>query len=107
MTLDEYLALMQFPKEWRLWNLLPEDFAREQMSLYVPGNEQASEHDRHGVFQWWLRRKPSADVLVRLAHLAWLDPDPPMAGHVRECIGAQPHCDADVRLALNTRYERA
>ena len=106
MTIDEYLTLMQFPPEWRLWDMLPLDFAMEQMELYQQGNESASEHDRHGVFQWWLRRNPSAGTLVQLAQLSWLDPDHPMAGYVRECIGTQPHCNAEVRLALSTPYRR-
>ena len=107
MTLDEYLTLMQFPPEWQTWALLPAEFAAEQLSLYKSGNENASEHDRHGIFQWWLLRKPDAELLIKLARLSWLDPDQPMAGYVRSCIEAQPHCNAEVRLALTTPFRRA
>ena len=106
MTLDQYLALMQFPAEWQLWKLLPVEFAQQQMALYRAGDEAAPEHDRHGVFQWWLRREPMPDVLIQLACLSWLDPDPLMGRHVRECISAQPNCNAEVRYALSTPYER-
>ena len=100
MTFDEYLKLMKFPSEWQAWEMLPRAFVAEQMSLYQPGHENTSEHDRHGVFQWWLHQTPSASELVQLARLSWLDPDQKMAAHVRAHIETQPYCTAEVLLAL-------
>jgi len=86
MTRSEWLALMKFPTEWSEWELLPEELLAAQIQGYEPGHENATEHDRHGAFQWWLKREPPEAVLVQLAQLSWLDPDPSMGGYVRECI---------------------
>ena len=107
MDQDSYLSLMQFPSEWLSWQMLPEDFLAAQAASYEPGHEDASEHDRHGVFQWWLRQQPDADVLVKLARLSWLDPDQLMAQSVRNLIAQQPCNDSDVSYALSNPYRRA
>ena len=86
------------------WNLLPAELLAISTQGYALGHEEASEHDRHGAFQWWLRRDPSKDVLLKLARLTWLDPDPPMAQYVRECISQAEACDDDVRRALSEPY---
>lgn len=106
MTHSDWLKLMQFPPEWTAWNLIPFALATEQLSGYEPGHEAASEHDRHGAFQWWLRQQPGPDVLVRLAQLSWLDPDPPMGQYVRDCIARQSGNNAEVAHALATPYQR-
>ncbi len=107
MTHTDWLKLMQFPREWTVWQLIPAELAAVQLSGYERGHEQAPEHDRHGAFQWWLKRSPSSEVLVQLAQLSWLDPDQPMAQYVRECIAKQSACNAEVRQALGTPYKRA
>ena len=83
--------------------MLPLAFVSDQSALYEPGHEEASEHDRHGVFQWWLRQRPSVATLVRLVELSWLDPDQIMAGYVRECIARQPSLSQEVQMALLRR----
>ena len=107
MTHTDWLELMQFPPEWAAWNLVPAELATVQMAGYQPGHEEASEHDRHGAFQWWLTQQPSPEVLVQLARLSWLDPDPPMAQYVRDCIAKQSSYNAEVEDALATPYQRA
>ena len=102
-----WLELMQFPPEWLAWHLLPEELAAIQLAGYEPGHEDASEHDRHGAFQWWLKSDPEPEVLIQLAKLSWLDPDAPMGGYVRKCIGEMPSCNSEVRDALNAPYQRA
>jgi len=102
-----YLRLMQFPPEWHSWQMLPVEFLAEQISRYEPGHEDASEHDRHGLFQWWLRQHADADVLVKLVNLSWLDPDQPMASYVRQCVTLQTNHNADVDHALINPYTRA
>ncbi|MEO1034301.1 MAG: ankyrin repeat domain-containing protein [Pseudomonadota bacterium] len=86
MDRTEYLRLMPFPKEWETWEMIPEEWLSGAMQSYEPGMEIASEHDRHGAFQWWLKTGPSEDQLLKLAQLANLDPDLPMAQSVRDSI---------------------
>lgn len=104
MTHREWLDLMQFPPQWVDWGLIPPELAEMQLSRYEPGQEQGSEHDRHGVFQWWLQRQPSEEALIKLAHLTWLDPDEPMAGYVRECIAALGRPSPELKAALEVPY---
>ena len=106
MTHADWLKLMQFPPEWMAWQLIPAELATVQLASYEPGHEGAPEHDRHGAFQWWLKREPTPEVLVHLAQLSWLDPDQPMGGYVRECIAKQPGCNTEVRRAISSPYQR-
>ena len=101
MTRDQWLTLMKFPVEWSEWGLLPEEFVNIQIKGYEPGHENASEHDRHGAFQWWLKREPSEAVLVQLAQLSRLDPDPHMGNFVRECIANARYFGPTVTHALH------
>ena len=55
--------------------MLPVEFLSEQASSYELGHEDASEYDRHGIFQWWLRHQPDVSVLIKLVNLSWLDPE--------------------------------
>jgi len=103
----DWLKLMQFPPEWLGWQLIPTELAAIQLAGYDPEHEGAPEHDRHGAFQWWLKRNPSPETLVQLARLSWLDPDQPMALYVRECITKQPGCNTEVTDALSIPYRRA
>ena len=107
MDQDTYLNLMRFPPEWLQWQMLPESFVASQSVLYQPGHESASEHDRHGVFQWWLRQNATPDVLVNLARLTWLDPDQTMAQTVRDHIALQSGFNSEVGHALSNPYKRA
>lgn len=107
MNRDTYIELMKFPPEWIEWEMLPVESIRQMIETYEPGMENASEHDRHGAFQWWLKGHPTATQLVTLARLSWLDPDEGMAGYVRECIAQLPELSADVAEALASPYHRA
>ena len=103
MTRCEYLNLMRFPKEWEAWGLIDEVWLAGALKQYEPGNETASEHDRHGAFQWWLKRQPTKDILLKLAKLSWLDPDEPMGSSVRKSIAESKACDAEVLNALTRK----
>ena len=93
---------MHYPKEWQEWNMLPDkDYLIELILLYEPGNENASEHDRNGVFHWWLRQEPAEDILLKLTKLTFLDPDPYMPKDVRSYILKSKHCTKKVRNAIN------
>jgi len=104
---DTYIKLMKFPAEWTEWDMLPVESIRQMIETYKPGMENASEHDRHGAFQWWLKGRPTPEQLVMLARLSWLDPDEAMGGYVRECIAQIPNLSADVVEALASPYHRA
>jgi hypothetical protein len=107
MNRETYIGLMKFPSEWSEWEMLPGDIIDLQISEYRPGQESASEHARHGVFQWWIRMGATEKQLVSLARLSWIDPDPPMGNYVRECMakfGTQSTAVAD---AIASPYHRA
>ena len=101
MNRAEYLSLMNFPSQWEEWNMIPDEWLIEAISSYQPGNENASEHDRHGAFQWWLRHQHlEANQLVSLAKLTFLDPEPLMGEYVRQCITEHKGYCKDVEHAL-------
>ena len=50
MTKDEFLALMNFPSEWKEWEMYPDELWQGQIASYVPGDELGSEHDRNEAF---------------------------------------------------------
>jgi hypothetical protein len=106
MNHEHWLKFMKFPEEWASWDLLPRELQELQSDRYELGQEHASEHDRHGAFQWWLKRDPSPEILVKLARLTWLDPDPKMSDYVRKSIGSLATCNALVQKALITPYVR-
>lgn len=106
MTHADWLNIMRFPPEWVEWGLIPDELAAIQLAGYAQGHEDGSEHDRHGAFQWWLKRDPSPAILILLARLTWLDPDQRMAGSVRKCIAKHHHCSAEIHHALATPYTR-
>jgi hypothetical protein len=107
MNHADWLELMRFPPEWMAWHMIPEALATIQLAGYEPGHEDASEHDRHGAFQWWLKRESDPETLIRLVKLSWLDPDVLMGRSVRKCIAELPNCNSEVRIALDTPYRRA
>jgi hypothetical protein len=100
MTADEYLELMRFPKEWKDYGLIPDVLVSQLISTYEPGMEYASEHDRNGVFHWWLKKLPGKAVLTQLIALSYLDTDQLMAADVRSHIALSPHADDVVRALL-------
>lgn len=109
MDRDAWLLLMGFPPEWKSWGLIPDELVALQLNRYAHGDEsyRHPEHNRHGAFQWWLKKEPDSKILLKLARLTWLDLDEPMAEYVRECILKQPHCDSSVLAALEQPYRRS
>ena len=106
MDRKTYIELMAFPSEWTDWEMLPDESIRQMLETYEPGMENASEHDRHGAFQWWLRAQPTDAELVKLVRLSWLDPDKLMGGYVRECIASRPGLSPSVAEAVASPYHR-
>lgn len=83
MTKDEFLALMNFPVEWKELGMYPDELWQGQLSRYLPGDELGSEHDRNEAFHWWLKRELSQEQLQKLVNLANLDPDAGLGADVR------------------------
>lgn len=75
MKKNEFMQLMQFPKEWELSGMYPDELFQSQLSTYKPGHEKSSEHDRNGAFHWWLKKGPNRSQLEQLLALAKQDPD--------------------------------
>lgn len=100
MTKHEYMALMKFPKEWAEWGMYPDEIYSQQERTYQKGNENASEHDRNGVFHWWLKKSPDTAILRKLILLSLLDPDQYMASDIRKYIAASPKMNNELHSLL-------
>lgn len=100
MTKDEFIRRMQYPREWVEWAMLPDELLDEQIAECGRGGDWASEHYRNGAFRYWLRRRPSKDVLLKLVRLSFLDPDPLMAYSLRkDYIAKAENADEEVLRA--------
>lgn len=107
MQADHYLCVMGFHPKWREYAMLPAELIDQLCATYRPGMEEASEHDRNGVFHWWLRSAPTKEVLMKLVELTFLDPDQIMAEDVRNHIAQSASYDEEVeRLVLDRRLAR-
>jgi hypothetical protein len=96
VTKRDFMRLMSFPTEWDSWGMYPDQLFELQRADYQPGNENAPEHHRNGAFHWWLQQDPSAEVLVKLVALTYLDPDPPMGNDVRGYVKKSKHYNSAV-----------
>lgn len=67
-------------------DMFPDELFDEIWGGYEPGHEDASEHDRNGIFHWWLKRQPESEVLLKLVKISYVDPDQLMAADVRSYI---------------------
>jgi hypothetical protein len=103
MTINEYLQLMEFPKEWIEWEMLPDELRKLMLSSYEPGHENGAEHDRNGAFHWWLKKSPppTREELIKLGELSYLDPDELMAADVRRYIKKSLNCDSSVDQCIS------
>lgn len=105
MTKQEFIKLMQYPREWVEWDMLPDEMLNRQIANYGAGGERASGCCRNDAFHFWLRGTPSKDVLLKLIRLSFLDPDPLMAYSLRkDYIAKAENADEDVaRASRNDR----
>ena len=102
MTRNEFIKLMQYPREWLEWNMLPDELINGQLAEYAPSSEQAAERYRNAAFHFWLRRRPGKEILLTLIKLSYLDPDPLMAYVLRkeQIANAESADDEEVAQAL-------
>lgn len=101
----EFLRLMKFPIEWDSMGMYPDELFQWQSSLYEPGHEAGSEHDRNGAFHWWLKRSPTKDVLEKLLRLAALDPDSLLGNDLRQYIRKADAFDNDLAVLDKALFE--
>ena len=101
MTPNEFIQLMQYPREWREWDMLPDELIEAQMAEYQPGSEHASGRFRNAAFHFWLRKCPGKEILLKLIKLSYLDPDPLSSYAFRkEHMANLEHTDEEVAQAL-------
>jgi len=105
MDKSTYLEMMEFPVKWQEYNLLPDELIDQLIASYQPGMENASEHDRNSVFQWWLRQSPMRDLLMKLVELSFLDPDQVMAADVRKHITRCACFDHEIDILIRAGRE--
>jgi hypothetical protein len=101
MTKREFMKLLHYPSEWSLWSLYPDELFQIQLTQYTPGDEEAAEHHRNGAFHWWLKMDPSADILIQLVKLTYLDPEQLMGEDVRTYIAKSPAFNSDVAAHIH------
>jgi len=101
MSVEEFLKLMKFPTEWISLGMLPDqEHMKKLVSMYEPGHEDASEHDRNGCFHYWLKRAPSEERLVKLGKLASVEPDALMAKDICEHIRSAENYTSNVEETI-------
>lgn len=96
MNKQEFLALMNFPKEWDLWGMYPDELFQGHLALYKKGDEKGSEHDRNGAFHWWLKQDPSIEILKKLLELTYLEPEKYVAEDIRKYIRNSKYYSASI-----------
>ena len=101
MTRNEFIKLMQYPREWLEGDMLPDELIDLQMVQYQPGGEQAAERYRNAAFHFWLRKRPGKEILLKLIKLSYLDPDPLSSYAFRkDYIANADNADEEVAQAL-------
>ena len=96
MTKEQYLCLMEYPKEWSELGMVVDEVMRNQLALAEAEGAGGWEHYRNGAFHWWIRQSPSKDQLRKLL-LASLDPDPAVGWDVHRHLRRCEHFDDDLR----------
>lgn len=101
MTRNQFIQMMQYPREWLEWDMLPDELIDAQMAEYQLGSEHDSGRFRNAAFHFWLRKRPGKEVLLKLIKLSYLDPDPLSSYAFRkECITNAENSDEEVAQAL-------
>lgn len=107
MNKIEFLKLMNYPMEWLDWEMYPDELFIAQRDGYKSGHENGSEHDRHGAFQWCLKRNPSEDELIKLVKLSYLDAETGMGAYVRYYILKAEFCNDGIRELIGDDWIEA
>ena len=101
MIRNEFIQLMQYPREWREWDMLPDELIDAQMAEYQSRNEQNAGRYRNAAFHFWLQQGPGKEILLKLIRLSYLDPDP-LASYAfrKEHLANTENTDEDVAQVL-------
>jgi uncharacterized membrane protein (UPF0182 family) len=102
MNKSEFMLIMHIPQEWEKFGMYPNELFKVQIERFEPSHVEGSEHDRNGMFHWWLRQEPSKAQLLKLVALTFLDPDPLMAEDVRSHICISKNFDIEVSNAIKS-----
>lgn len=106
MTRNEFIQLMQYPREWLEWEMLPDELIDAQIAEYQPGSAHTTERYRHAAFHYWLQRRPSNATLLKLIRLSYLDPDPMSSYVLRKEHLARAENANDPEVAQALRQNR-
>lgn len=99
-NINKLAELLHFPKEWLAWKMYPDELFLAHRKLFLPGNESDSENERNETFHYWLSRELTEDQFIKLIKLSFLDPDPLMAGNIRDHIRKHKNYPPKVKKLL-------
>lgn len=106
MTVNEFIQLMQYPREWLEWEMLPDELIDAQMAEYASSRDPGAEHYRNAAFHYWLQKNPDKETLLKLIRLSYFDPNPLMSYVLRkDHIANAEHAD-DREVAQALRQNR-
>lgn len=76
---DNDAQLLDYPAEWRTFELLEDDLLNEQLQQFARGDDANREHYRWVAFQQLLQRPLTDSLVAHYVQLAALDPDRTLA----------------------------
>ncbi len=106
MTKNEFIKLMRYPREWLVWDMLPDELINRQLAEYAHSSEQAAKRYRNAAFHFWLLKTPGKEILLKLIKLSYLDPDPLMSYVLRKEHIAHAENADDEEVAQALRLNR-
>jgi hypothetical protein len=104
MTKFEFLTLMDFPHEWVDFDMYPDELFEKQFNKYGSGNENGTIRIRKDAFQWWIKKKPTREQLIKLVKLASIDPDLLLGKDVIRYIIKEDCFDDEIGKMIETRW---
>lgn len=70
-----FLSRLMAHIDWMNFGMYPDELFMIQVIRHKKRHEQSSEHNRNGMFQFWLNKKMSNEEMIKLKKLALLDCD--------------------------------
>jgi hypothetical protein len=102
MNKNEFLDKCRFPKEWREWNMLPDEMLEELYKLYKSsieedGEEAGYRNFRLDAFFYWLERDLTEEQIKKLFRLSFFEKS---GKHMRSSINRHKDCTESLRNEL-------